>query len=71
MSSVFEMLSLFWFVVMSLSSSWDKMDVHVKLLADGVWSAEDDMIVSLSAGVDISESIIFERTNNFLAHSAN
>ena len=33
---------MFLFVVMSLLSSWDDMDVHVKLLADDVWAAEDD-----------------------------
>ena len=33
MSSVFEVLFLFWFVVMYLLSSWDEMDVCVELLA--------------------------------------
>ena len=53
MSSVFEVLLLLWFVVMSLSSSWDEMDVGVELLADDVWSAEDDKTGFLSVGVDI------------------
>ena len=38
---------------MSLLSSWDKMDVCVKLLADDVWAAEDDKTGFLSVGVDI------------------
>ena len=33
---------LVWFVVMSLLSSWDEMDVSAELLADHVWSDEDD-----------------------------
>ena len=37
---------------MSLLSSWDKMDVPVKLLADYVWAAEDDKTVFLSVEVD-------------------
>ena len=51
MSSVFEMLLLFWFVVISLLSSWDNMDVRVELLADYVWEAEDDITGSLSVEV--------------------
>ena len=35
---------------MSLLSSWDEMDVPVKLLADDVWAAEDDKTVLLSVG---------------------
>ena len=42
-------------------SSWDKMDIHVKLLADDVWAAEDDKTGFLSVGVDSFESIIFEK----------
>ena len=52
MSSVFEVLFLFWFVVMYLLSSWDEMDVCVKLLADDVWATEDDKTDFLSDGVD-------------------
>ena len=48
------MLFLFWFLVMSLLSSWDKMDVPVVLLADNAWSAEDDKTGFLSVGVDSS-----------------
>ena len=47
------MFFLFWFVVMYLLSSWDEMDVRVKLLADDVWAAEDDTTGSLSIEVDI------------------
>ena len=71
MSSVFEILFLFWFVVMYLLSSWDEMDLRFKLLADDVWSAEDDKTSFLSVEVDSFESIIFEITTNFLAHGAN
>ena len=52
-SYVFEMLFLFWFLVMYLLSSWDEMDVHVELFVDDVWAAEDDKTGSLSVGVDI------------------
>ena len=52
MSYIFKMLFLFWFVVMSLLSSWDEMDVRVELLADDVWSAEDDITGSLSVEVN-------------------
>ena len=34
MSSVFEVLFLFWFVLLSLLSILDEMDVCVELLAD-------------------------------------
>ena len=33
-------------------SSWDEVDVHIKLLADDVWSAEDDKTGFLSVEVD-------------------
>ena len=57
MLSVFEMLFLFWFLVMSLLSSWDEMDVYVKVLADAVWAAEDDITGSLSVGLDIFDKL--------------
>ena len=57
MSYIFEVLLLFWFVVMSVLSSWDEMDVRVELLADNVWSAEDDRTGFLSIGVDISDQL--------------
>ena len=53
MSSVFEVLFLFWIAVLSVLSSWDEMRVCVKLLADDVWAAEEDKTVFLSVGVDI------------------
>ena len=71
MSSVFEVLFLFWFVVIYLLSSWYAIDVRVKLLADDAWIAEDDIIDFLSVGVDSFESNIFEKTTNFLSHGAN
>ena len=52
MSSVFEVFFLFWFVVMSLLSSWYEMDVPVKLLADDTWAAGDDKPGFLGVGVD-------------------
>ena len=51
-SSVFEMLFLPWFVVMSLLSIWYDMDVRVELLADDVWAAEYDITGSLSVEFD-------------------
>ena len=47
------------------------MNVCVGLLADDVWAAEHDKTGFLSVGVDIFESIIFERTTNFRAHGVN
>ena len=47
------MLFLFWFVVLSSLSSWDEMDISVKLLLYNVWAAEDYKTGSLSVGVDI------------------
>ena len=59
MSSVFEVLLFFLFVVMSLLSLWDDMDVGIKLLADDVWAAEDDKTGFLSVGVDIFDRLYF------------
>ena len=42
MSSVVEVLFLILFVVMSLLSSWDDMDVRFELLADDVWAGGYD-----------------------------
>ena len=53
MSSVFELFLLFLIVVIFSLSSWDEMNVHVKLLADDVWAAEEDKTCFLSVGVDI------------------
>ena len=55
---MFEVLLFFLFVVMSLLSSWDEMDICVELLADDVWASEDDKIGFLSVGVDIFISCI-------------
>ena len=52
MSSVFEVLLLFWFLVMSVLSSWDEMDVLVELLPDDALAAEYDKTVFFSAEVD-------------------
>ena len=53
MSSVFEVLFLFWLVKMYLLSSWDEMDVCVELLADDVWVADDDKTSFFSVALDI------------------
>ena len=52
MPSVFKVLFLFLFVVISLLSSWDEMNVCVELLADDVWAAKYDKTGFLSVGVD-------------------
>ena len=51
------MLLLFWFLVISLLSSWDEMDVRIKLLSDDVWAAEDDKTIFLTVGVDIYDQL--------------
>ena len=51
------MLLLYWFVLMSLLSSWDEIDVPVEFLADYVWAAKDDRTGFLSAGVDIFDRL--------------
>ena len=71
MSYVCEVLLFFWFLVMSLLSRWDDMGGGIELLADDVWSAEDDKTGFLSVKVDIFESIIFVRATNYFAHGAN
>ena len=68
MSSVFEVLLLFWFLVLSLLSSWDEIDVRVKLIADDVWEYEDDKTGFLRVGINIFWSIVFAKTTNSLAH---
>ena len=47
------------------------MNILVKFLADDVWASEENKTGFLIVGVDIIESIIFERTTNFLAHGDN
>ena len=51
------MLFLFWIVVIYLLSSWDEMDVCVKLLSDHAWSAEDDKTGFLSFWLDIFDRL--------------
>ena len=58
-SSVCEVLFLFWSVVIYLLSHWDHMDGGIKLLADDVWAAEDDKTGFLSVGVDIFDWLYF------------
>ena len=42
---------------MSLWSSWDEMDISIKLLTDNVWTVEDDKTGFLSVGVDSLDQI--------------
>ena len=57
MSSIYEVMFFLWFVVISLLSRWDDMDVGIELLADDVWAAEDDKTGFLSVGVDIFDRL--------------
>ena len=66
MSSIFEVLFLFWFVVLSLLSSLDEMDVCVKLIAYNVWAAEDDKTDSLSVRVDSFDQLYLKEWPIFL-----
>ena len=52
LSSIFEVLFVFWLLVMYLISSWYETYVCVELLVDDVWEAEDDKTGFLSVGVD-------------------
>ena len=61
MLSIFELLLLFWLVVMSLLTSWDEMDVCVELLADDVWAAADDKTGFLSVKVDSFDQLFLEK----------
>ena len=51
-SSVFEVLFLFWLVIMFLLSSIGDIDVRFEWLADDVWESEDDKSAFFSFGVD-------------------
>ena len=46
---------------MSILSSWDDMDVCVKLLAYDVWSAEDDKTGFLSVRVDSFDQLYLKK----------
>ena len=61
MSSIFEVLFLFWLVVITLLSSWDEMDVRVELLAGDIWASEYDKIGFLSVGVDIFDELYLKK----------
>ena len=52
-------VDIFWFVVMSLLSSWDEIDFCAKFLVDGLWEAENDKPGFLSAVVDIFDQLFF------------
>ena len=54
------MLFLFWFIVISLLSSWYNIDVYVKLLTDDVWAAEDDKTGFLSVEVDSFDQLFLK-----------
>ena len=55
---------LVWFVLMSLLSSWDEMDVSAELLADNVWSDEDDKTGFLIFVVDSLDQL-YLKNNQF------
>ena len=59
MSSVFDMLFLFWLVVLCLSSSIYEIDVRVELLADDLLEADYDKPGFLSVGVDSFDQLFF------------
>ena len=61
MSSIFDALFLFRFVVLSLLSSWDDMDVCVELLAYYVWAAEDNKRGFLSVGGNSFDRIYLKK----------
>ena len=65
MSSVFNMLFLFWLVVMCLLSSLDKINVRAKLLADHVWEVEDGKTGFLSVGVGIFYWLFVKKRSMF------
>ena len=46
---------------MYLLSSWDKIYVRVKLLADYVWEAEDDKTGFLIVAVDIFDRLFLQK----------
>ena len=52
---------LLWFLVMSLLSSRDEMDVRVELLADDVWAAEDDITGFLSVEVNSFDRLYLKK----------
>ena len=52
MSSVFEIMFLFWLAIVCLLSSLDYIDVRLKLPANDAWEAEDDKTGFFSIGVD-------------------
>ena len=52
-------------MVMSLLSSWDKMDVCVKLLADDVFESDDDITGSLSVEVNSFDQIYLKEWSIF------
>ena len=59
MSSVLEAMLFIWFMVMSLLSSWDDMDVRVELLADDASETEYDKTSFLSVEVDSFDQLYF------------
>ena len=61
----------FLFIVMSLLSSWDKMDVPVELLADDAWLSEDDKTGFFECWSGLFWLIIFVKTTNILDHDVN
>ena len=69
MSSVFEVLFLFWLVVISLLSSLYEIDIRVELIADDIWEYENDKTGLFGVGVDSFDWLLL-KTTNFLSHGA-
>ena len=65
-SSVFKVLFLFWFVVMSLLSNRDDMNICVESLADDVCAAEDDKTGLLSVGANIFDQLYLKERPTYL-----
>ena len=66
MSYIFEELFVFLLVVMSLLSSWDEMDVCVKLLADDVWASQYYKTGFLSVVVDSFDGLYLKERPIYL-----
>ena len=66
MSYIFEGLFVFLLVVMSLLSSWDEMDVCVKLLVDDVWASQYYKTGFLSFVVDSFDGLYLKERPIYL-----
>ena len=62
MSSAFEVFFSYWFLVLSLLSSWYDMNVCDELLEGDVWASEYNKPGFLSFGVDIFDRLYLKET---------